>query len=666
MNNNILSYLFFFATAGVVSSQPLPEAQFDRQYGPYSWQRLTEASFDPEDLRAYRGAGEEPEFYPANRPMPALTEAENERGFVVFRTSWMERTFPTTVPERAQITDTLSLFASLGEFEPATFLVRPQADLKSFKPIVAGDLAGPNGARIPTEQVRLGIVNGWTKYGNYYKPVRTAIAPILKPVDIPADYSEQFWVTIHVPNDAVPGMYRGAIDLLVGDAAVHALDLEVEVLPINLLEPDIAYGMFFDHQRMPPHWVTGDLMSRCYRDMAEHGMNSVTFYTTSGVITNNELVVDVNHNYRFSPGDSRFELGISDLMERAEAAGLIRREIPVIYLGYTDYRELERRWEKLNMPWPRATPTPTECSQIAAYTEKRGWPELLFYMMDELGGIAPFYGARTMMWQRETTRPMHAAGLRVANAQGYFLYTPEDYKKWYASDRELHQYEVVTNAVGDIVDELVLENIYHYLDVCLFSTAMGMDETVFNKMRALGKEYWAYDCIHPSLEPESDRFMFGVYAKRIRTRGFWQWHYGAIEVTHDEKQYWPWMDEQGVFHNMGDYWPTYVVLSPLGPIPTLSWEGKREGIDDYRYMLTLQRLIDMSVGSGDEASGMLAAEAQSVLDEFIAKIPVDAYRRRRNAVGAGYVRPFPEIATDEYDRFRRTIADWIVRLKGNR
>ena len=60
------------------------------------------------------------------------------------------------------------------------------------------------------------------------------------------------------------------------------LALEVDVLPIDLLEPDIAYGMFFDHQRMPPPWATGDYMDMYYRDMAEHGMNSVTFYATSG------------------------------------------------------------------------------------------------------------------------------------------------------------------------------------------------------------------------------------------------------------------------------------------------------------------------------------------------------------------------------------------------
>ena len=28
-----------------------------------------------------------------------------------------------------------------------------------------------------------------------------------------------------------------------------------EELPIDLLEPDITYGMYFDHQRMPPEWA---------------------------------------------------------------------------------------------------------------------------------------------------------------------------------------------------------------------------------------------------------------------------------------------------------------------------------------------------------------------------------------------------------------------------
>ena len=98
-------------------------------------------------------------------------------------------------------------------------------------------------------------------------------------------------------------------------------------------------------------------------------------------------------------------------------------------------------------------------------------------------------------------------------------------------------------------------------------------------------------------------------------------------------------------------------------MPTISWEAKREGIDDYRYLLALSRFVAKAKAAADGPVAKLAAEAQADVDAVMGRIPIDAYRRRYEQVGPGFVRPWPAIDTEEYDRFRRIVAGWIVRLQ---
>ncbi|MAE67583.1 MAG: hypothetical protein CMJ18_25275 [Phycisphaeraceae bacterium] len=666
-----------------VAGEPLHETE----HALYTWK------WAGDDVKAFRGDDESPQYLSAGVPMPPLTGAEKTRGFVVFQTHWMTRSFPITVPTRDQISDRIDMAAAPGEFEPATFLVRPQKDLKRFSIAMAGDLEGPGGVRIPAAAVDFGVVNGWAKYGNYYTPIRTVIAPILKPVDIDADYSEQFWITLEIPEDARPGVYKGTIDILVGGSRAHELVLEIEVFDIELLEPDAAFGMYFDHGQIPAQWATADFMEKYYRDMVEHGMTSVTMYCKHGRAADGskfvlsgaaarelgidvdnppnpgyygfdqEVVYDFAHNLEFEKTDPRYPVGLDVMMERAGRVGLLRRDIPVLYVGGAiDYSWIEPTWKRLNIPWPGGTPNAVECRVVADRARARGWPELLFYLMDEVGGIHPHWGDRMMLWKRQVIRTLHDEGVRTVNATGH-LYANQEYKKWYAKDRELGKHEVVVNEQGEIVDELLLETLYHHLDVCLFSTTMGAEARVFDRMRAMDKPYWLYNCAQPALHPQVDRFHYGLYTWRTGARGFFYWHYAATPIVKDGKRYWPWMDEKGVFHNTGDVWPLYAGLSPMGPVPTISWEAVREGVDDYRYLLTLEKLIERARRGGDGGAKQLADEADGVVEAMMARIPIEADRPRHRDVGAAAVRALPDVTVGDYDAFRRKVADLIVQLR---
>lgn len=69
---------------------------------------------------------------------------------------------------------------------------------------------------------------------------------------------------------------------------------------------------------------------------------------------------------------------------------------------------------------------------------------------------------------------------------------------------------------------------------------------------------------------------------------------------------------------------SYVVLSPDGPIPTVGWEGMREGIDDHRYLYTLRVMAEKADNYGPART--LADESFALLSDIEARIdPERAY-----------------------------------------
>ena len=98
-----------------------------------------------------------------------------------------------------------------------------------------------------------------------------------------------------------------------------------------------------------------------------------------------------------------------------------------------------------------------------------------------------------------------------------------------------------------------------------------------------------------------------------------------------------------------DFGRSYKVLtvtypSQQGPIPTLSWEALREGIDDVRY---LTALTDSIAKCGDKKR---AREANAVIE------------RTMNRIDPLVPRAEDRLRTKDFMTFRREIADQVIRL----
>lgn len=76
------------------------------------------------------------------------------------------------------------------------------------------------------------------------RPVQDAFT--LQPVHLPANYNKQFWITLQAPLGSIPDNYKGTISLKSGSQTLKTLDVNLQVLPIDLPQPDVEYSIIYD------------------------------------------------------------------------------------------------------------------------------------------------------------------------------------------------------------------------------------------------------------------------------------------------------------------------------------------------------------------------------------------------------------------------------------
>ncbi|MDD2710510.1 MAG: LamG domain-containing protein [Verrucomicrobiae bacterium] len=120
----------------------------------------------------------------------------------------------------------------------------------------------------------------------------------------------------------------------------------------------------------------------------------------------------------------------------------------------------------------------------------------------------------------------------------------------------------------------------------------------------------------------------GVEQSETYRRNFglllWQNDYdGASTWMHCEDSF-PTRRDMGADRNCFMKQSCMVYRTANGVLDTVQWEGYREGVDDVRYVTTLQKLIGKTRGEGDEKSRKAVMEAES----YLAKLKDDDLSRR--------------------------------------
>ncbi len=153
------------------------------------------------------------------------------------------------------------IFASIGEYEPFSLLLRPKVPLQEVF-ITSSDLTGDAG-RIPKENVLISSVESSGEMGS------KILMRLGKKWNMPAHSTEHFWCTVKVPDNAKPGVYRGKVVITAQNDEVGSISVVLEVLPIQLEDPPFALGFNYSNPKEQA------ALEAHLSDMRQHGMTCV-------------------------------------------------------------------------------------------------------------------------------------------------------------------------------------------------------------------------------------------------------------------------------------------------------------------------------------------------------------------------------------------------------
>jgi hypothetical protein len=233
----------------------------------------------------------------------------------------------------------IRLTAAPGEYEPASFVIYARDAINDVT-VVVSDLQNAAGDRLNADNIDVRIVKRWfqapfggkadkklrqltpellvyddslvkvedgrnhvrLENGKYKltdsvasDPGRTVLHPAewpirdaqaLQPFALDPGTNRQMWITLHVPDEAAPGVYTGQVTVTTSGSGSAQLPLTIEVLPFRLAKPLLEYSIYYRgylDTRRPDGSISSEIKSDSQyladlRNMKAHGIANPTIY----------------------------------------------------------------------------------------------------------------------------------------------------------------------------------------------------------------------------------------------------------------------------------------------------------------------------------------------------------------------------------------------------
>ncbi len=504
---------------------------------------------------------------------PDIPDAFKGKAVVPYVRAYYDRICPNSAPKKGEVGATIHVRMARNEFEPGTFAVYAQEDLRGVE-FTASELTGPAG-KLACEIRRHTIEYALEPKGKALAWAPQRLWPAF-PAAIKKGQSAWFWITVHTLGEASqPGKYRGKVTITAGPHTAE-LPIQVEVLPITLLTMDEA-GL-----RMGG-CVTGLPSAGEMATMREHNHNMVNLWF-AGVQpemkkAGSKIALDFHY--------------LDDWMKLARENGQgaivwflggnpngfpmtlsMERDLYGLAVGPRDeFFKKAGSQEFRGKVLPEVRPHYAQwLKDVVAHAKERSWPELIFTPFDEPAkwsypepradknykfaiGCGP--------WIRDHFKDacalIHEA---VPGTKVYISMHRNFHRKVHGTD----------GRVGEI-----------FIPDCdvICTNAIEEDHELGDKVRKAGKIFWQYS------GNRSRRFGFGFYFAAWESTGSLCWAYNwgrRFDITE------------------GSNWQ-YAWCSPFDTILTPDYEELREAWDDRRYIETAKAVAK---AAGKDISGLLA------------------------------------------------------------
>ncbi len=498
-------------------------------------------------------------------------------------------------PSQEDMERRVRMMATPGEFESATVGVLALQDTRGLR-VRVEDLRSPSGERIPADAWEVRWARYWPQRTSWNSTSFEVIPEMLErrdTVDLTALEPAQAWLTVRVPEDTPPGRYLGhaRIEDSAGNSSAHRVILSVQ--PFKLMEPaEYHWGLYTDS----PRWKTmsEERVRSEMRDFVDHGITSGMMYPPYHAqfsMEGDEVRVDSRQFEKYMRWALEEGLRPPTVISMQLLAGRVKQLLPDAEVRGPEfervYKQIVRHFVELG--------------------EREDWGELVWHAVDE---------------------PNRKYEERIAAAY--------EELSWF-KDLGLSTFTTVNDPLvaEERLDPVLDARCYYAMYV---GSSAAAQEQIAAETADSGDRLWLYGTgcyIGMDGTTMPNRFLAGYMLRKTEAEGIWCWTLQRAkgDIYND-------FDGEGNRESK-EACTTYVSEDGSEMVPTLQWEGHREGVDDFRYVYTLERLA--------EESGERGQEALAKLDALLAEVPWG-------------LRPGDFSAADS-DQLRADIADLIRELQ---
>lgn len=539
-----------------------------------------------------------------SRPEFKPTKTESQRGFALFSRPLVDAVYPESRPSAKERVQKLSFFAAGNQFQTLNFAVYPLENLNSLR-VKAGKFQTSDGSVFPAEniQVRLVTYRG-IRYPQYSsKTEQYRILPeYLQEIDVtdaPAFEPQRYFLTFKVPAGFKPGVYAGNVSISWGENNAENNAPKTAVLPVKLTvldftlksDPTKHYSAYYYPPKTSDGKFDRERMRTEFRAMADYGFTRSPVY---GMRLNDE------RKFFFPELDFWLELMAENGMKG-----------PMPVIGGSCQWIAERYYGAKFAKHVRTLTPPKEefyeeltrlCDQLKKDVDAlpTGTPKMVFGPLDEISSEATEFGTRVY-------RAFHDAGLTT--------YTTKE-----PHDPSFGDYD----SVVDIFASQVFNPPY--------------EKTVTRHKQ----EYWCYPN-HNSYE-RKDMVIMCKGGRMTYGFGFWRSGFDLLIP-------WIWRANQPNHFDLATSSGGNLLTDSGEVVMTTYWECFREGINDLRYLYTLQSAVVQREGTQNAALNKEIRKSRALLQEIWDSIVVqEKYLNRRLW------------DSERFDQYRAQIANQISAL----
>ena len=536
--------------------------------------------------------------------------------FTVWPVDPLEKVFrdSKTPATAAQV---LSIACARNEYESAQLAVTAAEDLREMTLEVSG-LEGEGGARLPAECF------GWHFVG--FIPLTkntpdTVAAELIRqaPFDAPDPLLEEqrvsleagqtlpVWITVHVPQDTPPALYRGRVTV---KASRGNAELPIELRVFSFTVPDERHLLVTQWFNFPDvgrthgvkpgseeYWA---LLERYARNMAEHRQNVFNAPW-------DQIKVTRQADHRLSFDYSNFDRYVETFLR----AG-VKNRIEILHVG-----NAERGWgTPIVLSTVNATDAPT--GKTVVLSPEEGLAPLLADLQKHLAARG---------W-------LEPAMIHVADEPAL-----NNRDSWRHASQFVHRAAPGLRRI-DAIEGTGFETDLEVLVPKLSHLRNWFDD--FKRAQGSGRELWYYICCHPTgFYP--NRFLDFSLTK-VRLLHWLNWRFGVSGYLHWGLTYW---GKEPFGTPSPDLPPgdTHVLYpGKTGPLSSIRWETERDSLEDYEYLWLLTERMK---------------EAQKRLGPAAARFEP---ARRADEFACNLVRDFDDFTHDpaEFHRKRLELAQEIT------